>query len=44
MTGSPNLAKNRKSGYLAPNAVFTENRWEKIPRLSKTLDLDYNTK
>jgi hypothetical protein len=27
MTGSPNLSKNRISGYLAPNALFTENRW-----------------
>ena len=26
MTGSPNLSKNRISGYLAPNALFTENR------------------
>ncbi|MGB9441688.1 MAG: hypothetical protein WCB15_27355, partial [Desulfobacterales bacterium] len=27
MTGSPNLSKNRISDYLAPNTLFTENRW-----------------
>jgi hypothetical protein len=30
MTRSPNLAKNRISGYLAPNALFTENRCNSV--------------
>lgn len=27
MTRSPNLAQNRIPGFLAPDALFTENRW-----------------